>query len=145
MDDYLEYYDQLVNYIHCLSCDGSDREDVAQEAMLRCSQHHSPNPKAFLLKTAKDILIDDARRNNCLRKVDAEIEDVAEPLDSEPIDVAALLERLDRIDRLILTVAIIDGKGYKEAAKTAGLAYDAARQRGSRALKYLKVELQQAV
>jgi len=148
MDDYLEYYDELVNYVRRLSCSLNDYEDVAQEAMLRCSQHRSPHLKESLFCVAKNIVINDFHQQQLVQKVDVIIEEVAEfefQPESEPINVDAMLDRLDRVDRLILTVAIMEGKGYKEAAKKAGITYVAARHHGSRAITKLREELQLAV
>jgi RNA polymerase sigma factor (sigma-70 family) len=147
MDEYLEDFERLVKYVFHLTNNWYDSEDIAQEAMLRFSEKSEARSMALLYHIARNLAGRAVHRRSYLPSADTEFEEIVEHDESSvvPVDVEQALSSLDKIDRLILTVAIMDGKGYKEAAKTTGLAYDATRQRGSRALKFLKGEFQQAL
>ncbi|WP_299072082.1 RNA polymerase sigma factor [uncultured Paraglaciecola sp.] len=115
-----------------------DPEDIAQQAFVKYSelsgQHRIENPRAFIYTMARNLFIDQFRRN---KKQQLVIEKIFIELGMEPmVEVSAeqaalkvernrLIEKaiakLDEKQHKLMTMSIVEGKSYRQIATDTGL------------------------
>lgn len=129
--DYDEWLRELRRYVHRLTGDPDMAEDVAQEAVLRLMRTTRDaevrTPRAWLYRTATNMVRDQARREAMLRRrpVPVDTDDAATPeqdLERGEVirEVRAVLERIPARDRELLILRE-SGFRYREIAEVIGV------------------------
>ena len=131
-----------------------DAQDAVAQAFLnimehfeRISQLPSPQILPYCVVIVKNASYDILRKKNktvCLEEIEeeaGELSDVEERVlaaaDAERL--ARAMERLPKTDRYLLELRYAREMGYKEISRLLGVQEDAAKKRGQRALKKLRV------
>lgn len=148
---YDQFGDAIFRYCYFRVSSPELAEDLMQESFMKAWKYiaagnHIDNPKAFLYKTAGNLVIDHYRR-----KKESSLEALAEKGfdpsgdDEKTItnyaagkEALLMLKRLERDHRDILILRYIDGLTIKEIAATYGLSENAVSVRVYRAIHKLK-------
>ena len=125
-----------------------DADDLVQEALLRTLAlrplSELDDPAAYLRRTIVNLSSNQrrwlARRRGAIARLGADSPDETR----YPSDLQDLL-RLKPVDRAALYLAVVEGRGYDDVAGVLGCSEDAARARVSRALRRLRVQLEEEV
>jgi len=154
--DFLAAYDTHADALfrHCL-LRIRDRElakDIVQEAYSRTWVYLSEGKKighlrAFLYRVANNLIVDSTRRKRSSSLDSMMEEDGFEPADTNPSDPAIapdariamrLLEKLDDIYRLTITMRFVDGLSPKEIAAALQVSENVVSVRLHRGIEQLK-------
>lgn len=147
--EYEEWLRELRRYVHRLTGDPDTAEDVAQEAVLRYMRAEQEGrvrtPRAWLYRTATNIVRDQARHEAMLRRtavpVDADVAPTPEQ-DTERGEVIrqvrTVLERLSERDRELLILRE-SGFRYREIAEVIGVKTESVPVLAARALERFRV------
>jgi len=155
-----KHKDRVHGYAALMLRDGSDAQDVAQEAFVRLWSHRDEVDPAiagvWLLRTSRNLCIDRLRR----RTVRAEVSDgpsVIDGLGSEVPDPKRLagssetgrvllraLAGLSEIDRTVVVLREVQGLAYEEIASSLGVPLGTLKARLHRARERLRAQLVRA-
>jgi RNA polymerase sigma factor (sigma-70 family) len=121
-----------------------DPDDLVQEALYRtlCRFHLAEldNPGAYLRRTIVNLAANERRAlGRTRRRLQAGVEEPA-ALATYPSDVSDLL-RLPPDARAVLWMAEVEGAPYAEIAAVLGCTEEAARTKGARARRRLRIEI----
>lgn len=143
---YTAYYEELRRYLVNHIYDYAAAEDITQEAFLRAMEHEGAlerldgkQRRAWLYRTAKNILIDRIRHQN--REPEWE-EAAAFEEDLTEIEVQLLVGVLSERDRAIFQLRYFEGYRAAEIAEIFQMKPDNVRARLSLTRKILKQELE---
>ncbi len=125
-----------------------DTDDLVQEALLRTLAlrplSELDDPAAYLRRTIVNLSSNQrrwlARRRGAIARLGADSPDETR----YPSDLQDLL-RLKPADRAALYLAVVEDRGYDDVADVLGCSEAAARARVSRALRRLRVQLEEEV
>lgn len=151
------YLDAAYNLAHWLARDGSDAQDVVQEAMLRALRYfdsfHGGDARVWLLAIVRNTFYT-LRSRDPQDALHDELDDTLHPLIDEgpspetltllAVDVHALqtaLERLPSPLREILVLRELEECSYKDIASITGQKIGTVMSRLARARERLRVEL----
>ncbi len=152
-----QHKDRVHGYAALMLRDGSEAQDVAQEAFVRLWSHRAEvDPSisgVWLLRTARNLCIDRLRR----RTVRAEVADgpsVVDRLGGEAPDperlagssetgraVERALDGLSESDRTVVVLREVQGLAYEEIAAALGVPLGTLKARLHRARERLRAEL----
>lgn len=125
-----------------------DADDLVQEALLRtlairplCEYE---DPAAYLRRCIVNLASNQRRWLGGRRRAVARLTRASYEHATYPSDLHELL-RLKPLDRAVLYLAVVEGRGYAEVAEVLGCSETAARARVSRALRRLRVQLEEVV
>lgn len=151
---YFEMYDMLFTYARCSLREEALAEEAVQETFqIACQKPdqlcESPNPKGWLVKTLKFIILNMKRNRESARQVLSgylieQQEGCA--FSEDKLDLQLLYEDVSHMEefRLIKEMAI-DGKSHLEMANARGITVNACKKRIQRAKEMLKRKLKQNV
>ncbi|RXK00665.1 RNA polymerase subunit sigma [Arcobacter sp. CECT 8989] len=126
----LDYYKEVLNYVQRLTGDKEKAKDITQESYTRIieieEKNQIKNPRAYLYKMAKNLLIDESRRNKNIFKVDYEEANFTIPKEQQPeelfykqtqyIELLDLVQNLPKRSKQAFTLHVIQGFTRKEVA-----------------------------
>ncbi|VCU69138.1 putative RNA polymerase sigma factor FecI [Pigmentiphaga humi] len=132
---YVAHHGWLLNWLRRRLSDGSQAADIAQDAFLRvlASRSREPiaEPRALLARIAKGLMIDRWRRQEFERAYLEALAAQPEPVAPSPETRLAILQALERIDRLLdglrppvreaFLLAQLEGLGYAAIAAKLGV------------------------
>ena len=133
-----------------------DADDLLQTALLHLFERGTEgieHPEAYVLRTARNLAIDRARREKRIRFSPLDIEDGVEPVCAEPGPERVLLgcEQLERVRAAFMTLDArtsriflmhrLDGLTYSRIAKTLELSVSTIEKSIARALAHLALAL----
>lgn len=147
---YAQHFGELVRFCTVLCCDGEKGTDLAQEAFLKALEHAdqlaalpSEQQRAWLYRTAKNLFMDEARRNTRFLKrqeILYEGEGAEEPGFSEA-NVSLLLLRLPPEIRTMFRMRYLEGYSAAELAEIFHMPAATVRTKLKRARQLLQKEL----
>jgi RNA polymerase sigma factor (sigma-70 family) len=125
-----------------------DADDLVQEALLRtlairplCEYE---DPASYLRRTIVNLASNERRWLGRRRRALARLGSASYEHAAYPSDLQELL-RLKPLDRAALYLVVVEGRSYNEVADMLGNSEIAVRARVSRALRRLRVELEEEV
>jgi RNA polymerase sigma-70 factor (ECF subfamily) len=123
---YMRTSRQLHGYLCRLSRDPATADELLQEAyirMINAPAIDEPQRKAYLYKTATNLLRDRWRRLRREREWSAqsEFEEQVQQNFNLPVDMASVFERLGAQERAILWLAHVEELSHKEIASVLGV------------------------
>jgi RNA polymerase sigma-70 factor (ECF subfamily) len=106
---YVRHWTELCHYIRRqFGCGPPDPEDVVQETFVKFAalenRHTIDNPRAYLYRTAHNVLIDERRRLELGKKITVDVESLSAGDDRTPERVLVAKERLDLLTRTLLAM-----------------------------------------
>ena len=142
---YASYYEELRKFLVKQTRSYAEAEDITQEAFLKAVEHETaleklsgPKRRAWLYRTAKNLLIDRMRHKN--REPEWESPSSGGE-DLTQIEVQQLLGTLSARDRSIFWMKYYGGYRTGEIAELFGMTAENVRTRLSLSRKLLKLEL----
>jgi len=146
---YLRTAKQLHGYLCRLSRDPATADELLQEAyirMINAPAIDEPQRKAYLYKTATNLLRDRWRRQRREREWSAqsEFEERVQQNFNLPVDMASVFERLGAQERAILWLAHVEELSHKEIASVLGVKEQSVRVMVFRAREKAKGLLERA-
>lgn len=151
----LSYYKELFSYIQKLVNDKEYAKDITQETYMRTLEANSnstiDNKRAFLYRVAKNIIIDQARKNKKNSFIDFEEEkhiskdEQAEELTIKLNENQVLLEEIKKLPqkrRQVFVLHIIEGYSRKEISQLLNITISAVEKHISRASLQIKENLE---
>lgn len=121
-----------------------DADDLVQEALSRTLASHElselDDPGAYIRTVLIRVASNQRRSLGRRRRAIARMTQPVPVAQTYPSDVSDLL-RLAPKDRALLFMVTVEGRDYRDAAEVLGCTADAARARASRALRQLRIEL----
>ena len=146
---YLRTSRQLHGYLCRLSRDPATADELLQEAyirMINAPAIDEPQRKAYLYKTATNLLRDRWRRQRREREWSAqsEFEERVQQNFNLPVDMASVFERLGPQERAILWLAHVEELSHKEIASVLGVKEQSVRVLVFRAREKAKGLLERA-
>ena len=146
---YLRTSRQLHGYLCRLSRDPATADELLQEAyirMINAPAIDEPQRKAYLYKTATNLLRDRWRRQRREREWSAqsEFEERVQQNFNLPVDMASVFERLGAQERAILWLAHVEELSHKEIASVLGVKEQSVRVLVFRAREKAKGLLERA-
>jgi RNA polymerase sigma factor (sigma-70 family) len=143
--EYDEWLRELRRYVHRLTGDPDMAEDVAQEAVLRLMRTTQAaevrTPRAWLYRTATNMVRDQARHEAMLRRRPVPVDTDASPTPEQDLErgevireVRAVLERIPARDRELLILRE-SGFRYREIAEVIGVKTQSVPVLAARALE----------
>lgn len=149
----LEYYKEILNYVSKLVGDKESAKDIAQETFARIIELDSDKEinRSFIYKTAKNIVIDQSRKNKLIFQLEF-VEDIFSiPQDEEPENIVIETNSYDNLMKIVDTLPkrskeafifhAIDGYSRKEIAQIMGISQNAVEKHINRAIKKLQEKL----
>ncbi|WED21943.1 RNA polymerase sigma factor [Vibrio sp. JC009] len=127
-------------------------QDILQEVFIRVMQQKEAfcnveSPKAWMRRVAHNLLIDQIRKNR-YQPFDGEVEEEAEELQYDAVDLLAIsclprvLSELEQSDREVITACDLQGMNQQDYAVQHGLSLPAVKSRIRRAREKLKQQIQ---
>ena len=146
---YLRTSRQLHGYLCRLSRDPATADELLQEAyirMINAPAIDEPQRKAYLYKTATNLLRDRWRRQRREREWSAqsEFDERVQQNFNLPVDMASVFERLGAQERAILWLAHVEELSHKEIASVLGVKEQSVRVLVFRAREKAKGLLERA-
>lgn len=143
---YSAFYKEMLSYCVGLTRNRSAAEDLVQETYLRAMTHWDDfrrlsrgQSRAWLYKTARNLVIDQARKQS--REMPVEEEQLALAVFEEDLSqavVAQLIARLPETERAIFTMRYFEGYNARELGEIFDLSSATVRSRLASAKKRLK-------
>ena len=143
---YGTFYKEMLAYCTALTRNRSAAEDLVQETYLRAMTHWDDfqnlsrnQSRAWLYKTARNLVIDQARKQS--RETPAEEEQLALASFEEDLSQAAvtqLIARLPETERALFTMRYFEGYNARELGEIFNLPSATVRSRLASAKKRLK-------
>ena len=148
LSEWLEQYGDLINRTCCLILgDRTLAEDAAQETFIRAWKSMAQfkgdaSPRTWLTRIAVNVCRN-IRRTAWFRRTDRSVTPEELPLPAAPEDRTLLLtvQQLPERHRQIVILRYYQGMSLDEAAKALGVSRSAAHHRLQKALKALRIEL----
>ena len=146
---YMRTSRQLHGYLCRLSRDPATADELLQEAyirMINAPAIDEPQRKAYLYKTATNLLRDRWRRQRREREWSAqsEFDERVQQNFNLPVDMASVFERLGAQERAILWLAHVEELSHKEIASVLGVKEQSVRVLVFRAREKAKGLLERA-
>jgi RNA polymerase sigma factor (sigma-70 family) len=145
---FAQLYEPLRRFAAVVKPPEVDADDLVQEALLRtlairrlCEYE---DPAAYLRRTIVNLVSNQRRWLGRRRRALARLTPLSDEDAAYPSDLQELL-RLRPLDRAALYLAVVEGRSYSEVADVLGSSEVAVRARVSRALRRLRVELEEEV
>lgn len=138
----VKYYNELVYYIQRMIGDKEQAVDIIQETYTKTLEKSKKtdikNERAFLYKVARNIVIDDYRKQKNKIFLSYEEEDFRIPKEDQPEEIALekvkeeiLLEALDTLPKHLkqaFVLHIFDGYSKKEIAKIMNISLNSSQK-----------------
>ena len=148
----LHYYKELQNFVQKMVRDKEYATEVVQETYTKALEIDSKttinNQRAFLYKIAKNIVIDEARKNKNVQKVVFEEEEHFIPKEEQPEEKVFDILKKDMVKNAINTLPsrskqafvlhFIKGLTRQQIAERMGISVNAAQKHITRATKKIK-------
>lgn len=151
----LEYYKEIVHYVFKLIGDKESAKDIAQETYVKVIELN-PNKeinRSFLYKVAKNLVIDESRKNKKISNIEFQEEIFSIPKDEQPDEIAIEINQYENLMKVVNTLPsrskeafllhTIDGYSRKEIASMMGISQSAVEKHIIRATKKLQEKLTQ--
>lgn len=147
---YAQHFEELVRFCTVLCRDGEKGQDLAQDTFVRAMEHigqlasvPAEKQRAWLYRTAKNLFLDEARRNARLLNLqhvlyDGEGEDESGYAKTE---VELLLLKLPPDMRTLFRLRYLEGYNAAELAEMFRMPHATVRTKLSRAKQLLQKEL----
>lgn len=143
---YLENRDKLFAYLVRMTGDYQLSSDALQESFTRILAHYGPREQSvpLLFKVARNVALDSLRRDKNRRNFEGyRQEDLGDPeadvlVREEYRQVLEAMEKLERSERDVLSLAISADLKYREIAEIAGISEENVRVKIHRARKKLR-------
>ena len=149
----LEYYKEILNYVSKLVGDKESAKDIAQETFVRVMELDSNKQIncSFLYKTARNIVIDELRKNKKFSHVEFLEETFSIPKYEQPDEIVIEDNQYKNLMKIVNTLPsrskeafifhAIDGYSRKEIAEIMGISQNAVEKHITRATKKLQEKL----
>ena len=152
VDAWAEHEAELRGYLTRQLADAAQAEDILQETFLRAVSQGKrfcdvENPRAWLFRVARNLIIDAARRGNRQSAISEPAQEIPQHIEKIPVvqtlDVClpSALSHLDEDDREVIQRCDLDGERHADYARDKGITLAAAKSRVQRARKRLKSQL----
>jgi RNA polymerase sigma factor (sigma-70 family) len=146
----VEAYDAVRQFANVVADSDIDPDDLVHEAMVRMLSRGSLSEvrdvvaylRRAVLNVAANHRRSQGRRRNAIERLRARRSDDGTPGAELPSDLSELL-RLAPLDRAVLFLFVVEGRPHREVAELVDLSEVAVRARLSRALRRLRVELEE--
>ena len=152
----IAYYKELLFYVQRLTGDREKSKDVIQETYKRIIEIDSKtkieNHRAYLYKMAKNILIDESRKNKNYSKVDYQETNFSIPKEEQPDEAFFRLKQYDELIQLVqklptrsrqaFTLHVIQGLSRKEIAQKMDINISTVEKHITNATLKIKQELE---
>lgn len=152
----LEYYKEIVHYVFKLIGDKESAKDITQETYVKVIELN-PNKeinRSFLYKVAKNIVIDESRKNKKISNIEYQEEIFSISKDEQPDEIAIKTNQYENLMKIVDTLPsrskeafllhTIDGYSRKEIASMMGISQNAVEKHIIRATKKLQEKLTKA-
>jgi len=143
-DEFVALYPALHRFAGITADLDLDPDDLVQEALTRFLRARASRPveqpDAYLRRTIVNLVVSHRRATGLRRSSPRRVVDREAQSDVYPSDHAALLDRVNPVDRALLTMTVLEGRPIGDAARVLGLSAPAARARLSRAKRALRSE-----
>lgn len=149
----LEYYKEIVHYVFKLIGDKESAKDITQETYVKVIELN-PNKeinRSFLYKVAKNIVIDESRKNKKISNIEYQEEIFSISKDEQPDEIAIKTNQYENLMKIVDTLPsrskeafllhTIDGYSRKEIASMMGISQNAVEKHIIRATKKLQEKL----
>lgn len=149
----LVYYKDIFNFVTKLVGDKESAKDITQEAYAKCIELDSNKEinRSFLYKVAKNIVIDESRRNKKISQIEFQEEIYSIPKDEQPDEIVLETNQYENLMKVVETLPnrskeafllhTIDGYSRKEIAFMMGISPNAVEKHIIRATKNLQEKL----
>lgn len=149
----LAYYKDIFNFVTKLVGDKESAKDITQEAYTKCIELDSIKEinRSFLYKVAKNIVIDESRRNKKISQIEFQEEIYSIPKDEQPDEIVLETNQYENLMKVVETLPnrskeafllhTIDGYSRKEIAFMMGISPNAVEKHIIRATKNLQEKL----
>ncbi len=149
----LVYYKDIFNFVTKLVGDKEVAKDITQEAYAKCIELDSNKEinRSFLYKVAKNIVIDESRKNKKISQIEFQEEIYSIPKDEQPDEIVLETNQYENLMKIVETLPnrskeafllhTIDGYSRKEIAFMMGISPNAVEKHIIRATKNLQEKL----
>lgn len=149
----LVYYKDIFNFVTKLVGDKKTAKDITQEAYAKCIELDSNKEinRSFLYKVAKNIVIDESRKNKKISQIEFQEEIYSIPKDEQPDEIVLETNQYENLMKIVETLPnrskeafllhTIDGYSRKEIAFMMGISPNAVEKHIIRATKNLQEKL----
>ena len=149
----LVYYKDIFNFVTKLVGDKETAKDITQEAYAKCIELDSNKEinRSFLYKVAKNIVIDESRKNKKISQIEFQEEIYSIPKDEQPDEIVLETNQYENLMKVVETLPnrskeafllhTIDGYSRKEIAFMMGISPNAVEKHIIRATKNLQEKL----
>lgn len=151
----LKYYNELLYYAQRMVRNKDIAYDIIQEAYAKTLEKSKKiaieNERAFLYKVAKNIIIDEVRKNDKISTIDHEYDSFTSPIKEQPEEIAIkdnyYKSLMNEVDTLPLRTKeafifnVIDGYTRKETALMMNITISAVDKHIQRASKLLQEKI----
>lgn len=151
----LSYYKELFAYIQNLVRDKEYAKDITQETYMRTLEANTNTPidnkRAFLYRVAKNIIIDQARKNNKTNFIELEEKDIlSKDIQAEEIvlklnEDQVLYEEIKKLPqkrRQVFVLYIVEGYSRKEISQVLNITIASVEKHISRASLQIRESLE---
>lgn len=149
----LVYYKDIFNFVTKLVGDKETAKDITQEAYAKCIELDSNKEinRSFLYKVAKNIVIDESRKNKKISQIEFQEEIYSIPKNEQPDEIVLETNEYENLMKIVETLPnrskeafllhTIDGYSRKEIAFMMGISPNAVEKHIIRATKNLQEKL----
>ncbi len=149
----LVYYKDIFNFVTKLVGDKETAKDITQEAYAKCIELDSNKEinRSFLYKVAKNIVIDESRKNKKISQIEFQEEIYSIPKYEQPDEIVLETNQYENLMKIVETLPnrskeafllhTIDGYSRKEIAFMMGISPNAVEKHIIRATKNLQEKL----
>ncbi|WP_044416268.1 RNA polymerase sigma factor [Halarcobacter anaerophilus] len=151
----LHYYKELQNFVQRMVGNREYATEIVQETYTKALEVDSKiiinNERAFLYKIAKNIVIDDSRKNSKFQKVIFEEEEYTIPKEEQPEEqilnilkenlIKEAIEKLPSRSKQAFVLHFIKGFTRQQIAQKMGISTNAAQKHITRATQKIKEQI----
>lgn len=151
----LHYYKELQNFVQRMVGNREYATEIVQETYTKALEVDSKitinNERAFLYKIAKNIVIDDSRKNSKIQKVIFEEEEYTIPKEEQPEElilnilkenlIKDAIEKLPSRSKQAFVLHFIKGFTRHQIAQKMGISTNAAQKHITRATQKIKEQI----
>jgi len=151
----LKYYNELIYYVQKMVGNKDEASDIIQEAYVKTLEKSQKttikNERAFLYKVAKNIVIDETRKQKKISSVDYEYDNFTSPQTEQPEEIAIkdnyyknlmkIVDTLPKRTKEAFILHVIDGYTRKEIAVMMSITVSAVDKHIVRASKFLQEKI----
>lgn len=149
----LVYYKDIFNFVTKLVGDKETAKDITQEAYAKCIELDSNKEinRSFLYKVAKNIVIDESRKNKKISQIEFQEEIYSIPRNEQRDEIVLETNQYENLMKIVETLPnrskeafllhTIDGYSRKEIAFMMGISPNAVEKHIIRATKNLQEKL----